>query len=72
MTLIRSDQSKTKRDSWQRTVITAVLSVAGQKFPGYFAGYLEYFTVSQYLYLFIPLFLAERWLVSTGLHAQFI
>jgi hypothetical protein len=39
--------------------LVSVLPIAGQKFPQYFEGYLEFFAVFQNLYLFIPRFLAE-------------
>jgi hypothetical protein len=47
--------------------MTPVLPIAGQKFPRYFDGYLEFFAVFQNFYLFIPRFLAKPWLGNTVL-----
>jgi hypothetical protein len=42
------------------------LPTAGQKFPQYFEGYLEFFAVFPNFYLFIPRFLAERLMMFRG------
>jgi hypothetical protein len=38
---------------------TPVLPIARQKFPSYFEGYLEFFTIFKNLYVYIPPFLVE-------------
>ena len=47
--------------------ITPVLRVAGQKFPRYLEVNLKTFVVFRNLYLLIPRYLAESWLINTGL-----
>ena len=52
--------TKTKwRDSWQHMEITPVLPFARQIFLPHISRYLEFFTVLQYFYLFLPQFPAE-------------
>jgi hypothetical protein len=56
------EQNRTKqRGSWERMEITPVLPIAGQKFPRYFASYLEFLAV-EIFQTSIGLYLIEKFL----------
>jgi hypothetical protein len=52
-------QTRKQRGSWSRTGNTPVLPIGEQKFPLYFENYFELFAMLQFIFVFIPRFLAE-------------